>query len=431
MPDDIAACAEIVRRADPERFRAVMAAPVAARERLFPIYAFNVEVARAPWVTAEPLIAEMRLQWWRDALAEIAAGGPVRRHEVATPLAQAIRAGDVVLLDALVEARRWDIHRDPFADMQAFRAHIAATSGNLLLVAALRTAGINADPVILSTRDHGRIHPVYPMIDKFNYVIAHAVVDNKGVVLDATDKYLGFGQLPERCLNFKGRLISPSQSRWIELSSLGESVSMITAELDITPQGQLKGKMNISSTGYDALNRRKQIIDNQEEFLKKLKDKNQHWEIIDHQFQNLKNLNEKMVCEYELELTDMAQNAGDVIFINPLLSEGLDENPFKQETRKYPVDMVYPRSFIIHMTLNLPEGYEVDEMPEPARILLPDNGGAFSYNITKLGDKLQVMSNYSLKKAFFMPEDYRGLKEFHDIVVTKCAEQVVLKKKQL
>ena len=302
---------------------------------------------------------------------------------------------------------------------------------NLLLVAALRTVGINADPVILSTRDHGRIHPVYPMIDKFNYVIAHAVVDNKGVVLDATDKYLGFGQLPERCLNFKGRLISPSHSRWIELSSLGESVSMITAELDITPQGQLKGKMNISSTGYDAVNRRKQIIDNQEEFLKKLKDKNQNWEIIDHQFKNLKNLNEKMVCEYELELTDMAQNAGDVIFINPLLSEGLDENPFKQETRKYPVDMVYPRSFIIHMTLNLPEGYEVDEMPEPARILLPDNGGAFSYNITKLGDKLQVMSNYSLKKAFFMPEDYRGLKEFHDIVVTKCAEQVVLKKKQL
>ena len=136
MPDDIAACAEIVRRADPERFRAVMAAPVAARERLFPIYAFNVEVARAPWVTAEPLIAEMRLQWWRDALAEIAAGGPVRRHEVATPLAQAVGAGDVALLDALVEARRWDIHREPFADMQAFRAHIAATTGNLLLVAA-------------------------------------------------------------------------------------------------------------------------------------------------------------------------------------------------------------------------------------------------------------------------------------------------------
>ena len=69
---DLIACADIVRRADPARFQAAMAAPVAARSVLFPIYAFNVEVARAPWVTSEPMIAEMRLQWWVDALEEIA-----------------------------------------------------------------------------------------------------------------------------------------------------------------------------------------------------------------------------------------------------------------------------------------------------------------------------------------------------------------------
>ena len=74
---DLAACAALVQRADPDRFLAVMAAPVAARRVLFPLYAMNVEVSRAPWVTAEPMIAEMRLQWWRDALAEIAGGGAV------------------------------------------------------------------------------------------------------------------------------------------------------------------------------------------------------------------------------------------------------------------------------------------------------------------------------------------------------------------
>ena len=70
------ACAAIVERGDPERFMAAMAAPVEARRVLFPLYAFNVEVARAPWVTEEPMIAEMRLQWWRDALEEIAHGEP-------------------------------------------------------------------------------------------------------------------------------------------------------------------------------------------------------------------------------------------------------------------------------------------------------------------------------------------------------------------
>ena len=85
--DDLTACAQLVERGDPDRFAAAMAAPVRARAVLFPLYAFNLEVARAPWLTQESMIAEMRLQWWRDALEEIRAGGLVRRHEVVTPLA--------------------------------------------------------------------------------------------------------------------------------------------------------------------------------------------------------------------------------------------------------------------------------------------------------------------------------------------------------
>ncbi|MFM7443344.1 MAG: squalene/phytoene synthase family protein, partial [Tabrizicola sp.] len=68
------ACAELVSRGDPDRFRAVMAAPAFARAQLLPLYAFNLEVARAPWVTEEPLIAEMRLQWWRDVVENAASG---------------------------------------------------------------------------------------------------------------------------------------------------------------------------------------------------------------------------------------------------------------------------------------------------------------------------------------------------------------------
>ena len=113
-----------------------MAAPVAARRVLLPLYAFNVEVSRAPWVTAEPMIAEMRLQWWRDALEEIAAGGPVRRHEVATPLAEVLDAQGARLLDQAVDARRWDIHRDPFEDDADFAGHLDKTAGHLMWTAA-------------------------------------------------------------------------------------------------------------------------------------------------------------------------------------------------------------------------------------------------------------------------------------------------------
>jgi phytoene/squalene synthetase len=141
----LSACAEIVRRGDPDRFLAVMAAKPSARAVLFPIYAFNVEVARAPWVTQEALIAEMRLQWWRDALAEIAAGGMVRRHDVVGELAHVLTPDLVPVLDRLIEARRWDIAKEPFADMAAFDAYLQDTGGGLMWATAAALGSGAAD----------------------------------------------------------------------------------------------------------------------------------------------------------------------------------------------------------------------------------------------------------------------------------------------
>ncbi|MEM9341445.1 MAG: squalene/phytoene synthase family protein [Pseudomonadota bacterium] len=135
------ACADIVRAGDPDRFAAAMAAPVAARRVLFPIYAFNVEVARAPFVTEEPLIAEMRLQWWRDALDEIAGGGTVRRHEVVTPLAEVLRPDLAPKLLPAIDARRWDIGREPFATDAELWSHLDQTAGTLMQVSAEALGG--------------------------------------------------------------------------------------------------------------------------------------------------------------------------------------------------------------------------------------------------------------------------------------------------
>ncbi|MGI3210217.1 squalene/phytoene synthase family protein [Roseovarius tibetensis] len=148
---DLVACGDLVRRGDPARFQAAMAAPVAARHVLFPIYAFNIEVARAPWVTQEPMIAEMRLQWWRDALEQIRSGDGARRHEVVTPLARVLDAERADLLDELIAARRRDIERVPFDSDADFSRYLAATSGNLMLVGA-RALGPVADDVV---RDAG------------------------------------------------------------------------------------------------------------------------------------------------------------------------------------------------------------------------------------------------------------------------------------
>ena len=145
--DNLTACAQIVEKGDPLRFRTVMAAPLAARAKLFPLYAFNIEVARAPWVTQEPMIAEMRLQWWRDALEEIAQGEAVRHHSVVSALQDVIRPDTAEMLDGLVAVRRWDIYREPFEDAAHFERYMDQTAGHLM-VAAARALGPAEDAVV-------------------------------------------------------------------------------------------------------------------------------------------------------------------------------------------------------------------------------------------------------------------------------------------
>ena len=117
------ACANLVARADPERFAAVMAAPMNARRVLLPIYAATAEVARAPWMTKEPVIAEMRLQWWRDVFEAIEQG-KARKHEIVDALAEVLTARGAEALDKMVLARRWDIYREGFDGPTALLRHV-------------------------------------------------------------------------------------------------------------------------------------------------------------------------------------------------------------------------------------------------------------------------------------------------------------------
>lgn len=115
-----------------------MAAPLESRGALMALYAFNVEIARAPWVASEPLLARIRLQWWTDAIEEIFAGDAPRRHEVVEPLAETIRRADLprILFLETIEARLFDAEPGPFEDVAALDRHVDRTAGHLMELAA-------------------------------------------------------------------------------------------------------------------------------------------------------------------------------------------------------------------------------------------------------------------------------------------------------
>ena len=132
------ACESLVRDHDRDRWATARLAPPPAAGRLFALYAFNLEVARIPSVVSEPMLGEIRLQWWRDAIAEIYDGAAPRRHEVVEPLAEAIRAADLPrdLYEALLDARSYDPHGTAIGDRALFDAYVDGTAGALMRLAA-------------------------------------------------------------------------------------------------------------------------------------------------------------------------------------------------------------------------------------------------------------------------------------------------------
>ena len=134
MTEAVALCAERLAAGDPDRFAAVMAAPGPLRAGLFALYATNLELARAPWASAEPLVAEMRLQWWVDALAARATQGRAVPHDIG-PALEVLSQPVLDALCAVAEARRADCWSDPFADEPALWAYLEATSGGLFAAA--------------------------------------------------------------------------------------------------------------------------------------------------------------------------------------------------------------------------------------------------------------------------------------------------------
>ncbi|RKQ73018.1 phytoene/squalene synthase family protein [Oceanibaculum indicum] len=133
MPDAaLSYCAQEVRRHDPERFLTCLFAPADRREALFALYAFNQEVAKTRAIVSEPLLGEIRLTWWREAIAEIYEGTP-RQHAVVQALAEAVQAYSLprAPFDRLIEARGQDLQPEPPADLQALLDYADGTAGTL------------------------------------------------------------------------------------------------------------------------------------------------------------------------------------------------------------------------------------------------------------------------------------------------------------
>lgn len=298
------------------------------------------------------------------------------------------------------------------------------TEINLVLVAMLRKAGLEAYPVILSTRGHGYTNPLYPMITRFNYTIAEVTTGDKVHFLDASYP-LGFDKLHTSCYNGHARILNEEASAvMFEADSLIEqkmTTIILRKDGDV-----LKGMFQQRPTYFESYNLRGLVKDKgKEEYFKpmeKLFTKVSNTEIAD-----LDSLEGPVMVKYDFELPTGEE---DMVYLNPMFGEATKSNPFKSLERKYPVEMPCTVDEIFTLNMELPDGYEVEELPKSTLVKFNEDEGLFQYMIVKNENLIQFRSRIKLNKANFPPEDYETLRSFFDMIVKKQGEQVVLKKKK-
>jgi hypothetical protein len=300
---------------------------------------------------------------------------------------------------------------------------------NLLLIAMLRRKGWQADPVVLSTRDHGYNLSSYPVLNKLNYVIARLKLGDNAWYLDASHPDLGFGRLPGDCYNGHARIISKrdSASVFFEADSLKER--RVTMVLITNTEKGMEGNYQTTFGDQESYNFRQLLIKKGEkEYFKDVQTAfGDDLTLSNGGIDSLASPELPVKVHYDFVLNN-PPGAG-VVYINPMLWSDLRKNPFTAAERKYPIEMLYTSDENYIFSMEIPQGYVVDELPKSTKVAFNGDQGFFEYLIDQQGDRIQMRCRLRLNKAWFPAEDYASLRDFFTYVVKKENEAIVLKKK--
>jgi hypothetical protein len=311
----------------------------------------------------------------------------------------------------------------------AYKKEIGNSSDiNLMLVQLLRKLKIDAYPIILSTRENGYLSKNFPSLFKSNYVIAYTKLGDEEYLLDATEELMPFGLLPKRCLNLHGRLIDYKKSKWIDLKTDKKDKKVVFYNLQMDEDFNLSGTISNARYDYNAFDFRKKYekYNTQEEFLDEFLNNKTGLTVINTKIENIDSIYLPVKEKYEVEIDNQVSVLNDKVYLELMLFDKLNANPFKSDKRNYPVDFAYPiiRNYIVKIQIQ--ENMTFSEIPKSLRMKLPENDASFTYNVVVSGNIIQLTSKLYINKTLFLMDEYPDLKEFYNQVIKKQSEPIII-----
>lgn len=298
------------------------------------------------------------------------------------------------------------------------------------MIGALQAAKLDVSPLLVSTRDNGAPNKLAPQRTDFNYVVAAVTLGDKIITLDATDPFLPFGSLPFHCLNDQGRLLSRTNAQWLDLKPSMKSKTSISLDLLVNQENLLEGMMSIQYVGYEASRIRKRLLaEGETDFIKDLASDWNEVTVNGHTIAHAQDISQPLTIEMKIVIEGIDFSSAQTVYFHPFIVKFRKDNPFKQSSRTYPIDLGAPIEYTYHVALQLPAQFEVEEFPESVSSALPLNGGRHLMNVSVLGEKINLTSSISLAKSLYHQNEYPYLKELFSQVVQAQESAFVLKKK--
>jgi hypothetical protein len=300
---------------------------------------------------------------------------------------------------------------------------------NFLFMQLIKKLGIECYPMASSLRSEGLINPLFPSISRFNYTLSYVKIGNRFYIIDAADKHYPYDMLHAECLNQAGFVIKEDKGEWVDIIPEKVEKEMINCNLQLQEDGMMEGQVNVQYADYASAKFRemREEYKTEIEYLENL-EKQYDVYIEDYQIKGAEVDLGPVTEGYRVEIDGSSNISGDLIQVDPVVIGGVGENPFKRDSRRYPVDFTFGKSKMYMMNLNIPEGYTIEQIPEPVSLVNSDRSAQFRYSVSQNGNLIQVMYQLNIKKTIFLPEEYEELKSFFQMVVLKEKEAVILKK---
>ena len=296
-----------------------------------------------------------------------------------------------------------------------------------LLISMLKSTGIEAQPVILSTRAHGAIQEYYPILSQFNYVIARAKIGSNIYYLDVSDPRRPMHLLPERILNVRGLVVNSDKPEWVRISTDEPNTNKCLVNLNLKTDGSIEVNFEDQFGDYTSLHIREDFGDKQNlDIAKDIYDFESLGFILDSLNIVCKDsIDQPLKIQASISSSDYSQVGGDLIYLNPCILHRLKENPFKVSQRKFPIDYSYPRSEIMVINVYLPDGYEIKEVYSN-KSLSAGSYTSFKRQVQVQENMIQILMKMDIKDSIISSKFYERLKDYYTEIISAESEMLVI-----